>query len=123
MKKLIFLGLIMLQVFAFSANATTKLWKSVSFCWENERIKLKDDFTFELWGDNILQFEGTWDFEDDELNAINLTIDVDGTSRVFHMRITEKQRPVADRYSGERYVRILKVEFNEVEYVHDEYCN
>ena len=116
------LGLILLQAFVYSANATTYLWKSISLCYENERIKLNDDFTYELWMDDVLEFEGSWEFEDDEADAINLTIETDGISRVFHLRITEKGRGLADRGSSDRYVFIKKIEFNDTEYVKDG-CN
>ena len=120
MKKIILLGLIVLQAFVYSAQATTYLSSSTNFCYENERIELNEDFTFKLWGDGILQYEGTWEFDDDEGNAINVTIEVGNRSIELHLRVTEKGRGLADRNSGDRYVFLKKIEYNDAEYVKDD---
>ena len=115
-------GFIVLQAFVFSANATTYLWKTSNFCYQNERIVLDTDFTIEIWGDDILLAKGTWEFDDDEGDAINAEVDVEGRYIVLHLRVTEKGRGLGDRYSSDRVVFIKAIEFNDAEYVNDESC-
>lgn len=122
MKKLMLFGFIVLQAFVFFANATTYLWKTSNFCYQNERIVLDTDFKIEIWGDDILLAKGTWEFDDDEGNAINAEVDVEGRYIVLHLRVTEKGRGLGDRYSSDRVVFIKAIEFNDAEYVNDESC-
>jgi len=126
MKKLMVLCLLVLQGFMFYGFADNLLLKTTNLCAEgiNERIKLKKDFTYEVWTNDVFNYEGKWEFDDDECSAIILTYEIedeeDGNSTIeMYLRVERSEnsngRGLQDR-AGNKLRSIPGVIFQDIEY-------
>ena len=130
MKKLMVLCLLVLQGFMLQAFAKNILASNTNLCvndeFGSERIKLMKDFTFEVWTNDVFNYRGTWDFDDDECSAIILTYETEdeegeNTSIEMYLRVVRPEnydpnaRGLQDR-AGNKFRSVSRVKFQDTEY-------
>lgn len=118
--------MLILQGFMLPGFAKTLLLKTTNLCtdWGDERIKLKRDFTCEIWTNDVLEYTATWEFDDEDGNAIIMKYkenEYDDETLVMYLEVVRpddddsERRGLSDR-SGNKLISITKVEFQEKEY-------
>jgi hypothetical protein len=124
MKKMMVLCLLVLSAFMYQAFAYDyQLAKNTRLCGgESEDLKLKKDYTYEIWQNDILLYKGEWYFENGEWDSIILTYEIeddfDNENEVIQMRLKVnrgKPREI-NQTTGKQYVYVFAVEFQDVEY-------
>ena len=114
------LCLLVLQGFMFHGFAYDyQLATNTRLCGgESEDLKLKKDFTYELWQNDMLLYKGERYFEDGEWNSIIMKYDLEDGEEPVLMRLTVlrgKPREI-NQTTGKQYVYIFAVDFQDVEY-------
>lgn len=113
--------LFVLQMFAIHTYADNLLYRTTNLCWNDQRLKLKKDFTYEIWVNDILRFEGTWEFDGDEAIIMHYEIEDEYENEAIEMYLQilqtdEAVRLVVPRGSQDHYIYIIGAEFQDEDY-------